>query len=46
MKKINNNIPASTYEKCGGTIPDGPKFINQFVENELASYKKEVEEKF
>lgn len=40
------NIPASTYEKCGGTVPCGPKFVNELVEKELANYKLEVEAKF
>ena len=40
------NIPASTFEKCGGTIPAGPKFINEMVEKELANYKVELETKF
>lgn len=40
------NEPASTFEKCGGTIAKGPRFINHLVEEELAMYKKEVEEKF
>ena len=30
----------------GGTIPSGPKFVNEEVEKELESYIKEVEEKF
>ncbi len=29
------NIPASTFEKCGGTVPAGPKFVNEMVEKEL-----------
>jgi len=37
------NVPASTFEKCGGTIPSGPKFVNELVEKELANYKAEVE---
>lgn len=45
-RTANNNIAASTYEKCGGTVPIGPKFMNQLVEKELEIYKKEVEEKF
>lgn len=48
-RKVNGfggNIPASTFEKCGGTIPPGPKFINDHVEKELANYKVEVEQKF
>ncbi len=40
------NIPASTFEKCGGTVPPGPKFVNEIVEKELANYKAEVENKF
>ena len=40
------NIPASTREKEGLSVPRGPKFINEPVERELASYKREVEEKF
>ncbi len=40
------NVPASTFEKCGGTVPAGPKFINEIVEKELANYKAEVESKF
>jgi hypothetical protein len=43
---VPGNIPASTFEKCGGTVPAGPKFINEHVEKELASYKVEVEQKF
>lgn len=39
-------MPASTFEKCGGAIPKGPKFVNDLVEKELEIYKKEVEEKF
>lgn len=42
----NGNVPASTFEKCGGTIPSGPKFVNELVERELANYKAEVEIKF
>lgn len=45
-RTVNNNVAASTYEKCGGTIPIGPKYVNDLVEKELESYKKEVEEKF
>lgn len=41
-----SNIPASTFEKCGGTVPSGPKFVNDLVEKELANYKIEVEQKF
>mmetsp|Transcript_12189 Transcript_12189/g.8876 ORF Transcript_12189/g.8876 Transcript_12189/m.8876 type:complete len:100 (-) Transcript_12189:36-335(-) len=44
-RTINNNIAASTYEKCGGSVPKGPKFVNEAVEKELEIYKKEVEEK-
>ena len=40
------NVPASTFEKCGGTIPSGPKFVNELVEKELANYKAEVETKY
>lgn len=40
------NVPASTFEKCGGTIPAGPKFVNEVVEKELANYKAEVESKY
>ena len=40
------NVPASTYEKCGGTVPAGPKFVNELVEKELSNYKVEVEQKF
>jgi hypothetical protein len=42
----NKNIPASTFEKCGGTIPAGPKFVNEVVEKELSNYKLELEAKF
>ena len=41
-----SNIPASTFEKCGGIVPSGPKFINDLVEKELSNYKLEVETKF
>lgn len=41
-----SNIPASTFEKCGGTVPSGPKFVNDLVEKELSNYKVEVEAKF
>lgn len=41
-----SNIPASTFEKCGGQVPSGPKFINDLVEKELSNYKVEVEGKF
>lgn len=40
------NDPASTFEKCGGQIAKGPRFVNQLVEDELSLYKKEVEDKF
>lgn len=40
------NVPASTFEKCGGIVPAGPKFVNDLVEKELANYKLEVEQKF
>jgi len=39
-------VPTSTFEKCGGTIPPGPKFVNELVEKELANYKAEVEIKY
>ncbi|MFM7857564.1 MAG: hypothetical protein ACKO96_37985 [Flammeovirgaceae bacterium] len=39
-------MPASTFEKCGGTVPSGPKFVNELVEKELSNYKQEVEAKF
>ena len=42
----NKNIPASTFEKCGGLVPAGPKFINEVVEKELSNYKLELEAKF
>ena len=29
------NIPASTYEKGGGTVLKGPKHVNEPVEREL-----------
>lgn len=41
-----NNIPASTLEKSGYPVPQGPKFINEAVERELETYKVEVEDKF
>jgi uncharacterized protein YpmS len=41
-----SNVPASTFEKCGGTIPSGPKFVNELVEKELSNYKAEVEIKY
>jgi hypothetical protein len=41
-----SNIPASTFEKCGGTVPSGPKFVNDLVEKELWNYMVEVEAKF
>lgn len=44
--RASTNIPASTFEKCGGNIPAGPKFINEGVEKELSNYKIEVESKF
>jgi hypothetical protein len=43
---VNNNIAASTYEKSGGSVPMGPKYINEMVEKELDIYKKEIEDKF
>lgn len=45
-RTANNNVAATTNEKCGGTVPIGPKFINHIVEKELEIYKKEVEDKF
>lgn len=45
-KSGSGNIPASTTEKCGGSIPSGPKFVNELVEKELSNYKIEVESKF
>ncbi len=45
-QSTNKNIPASTFEKCGGTIPAGPKFVNEAVEKELSNYKLELEAKF
>jgi Spy/CpxP family protein refolding chaperone len=27
-RTANNNIAASTFEKCGGQIPVGPKYMN------------------
>ena len=45
-RSTSNNVAASTYEKCGGTVPGGPKFVNELVEKELANYKVEVELKF
>lgn len=44
--RSNQNVPASTFEKCGGTVPSGPKFVNELVEKELSNYKQEVEVKF
>lgn len=41
-----SSIPASTFEKCRGTVPSGPKFLNELVEKELSNYKVEVEVKF
>jgi len=45
-RTASTNVPASTFEKCGGTIPSGPKFVNELVEKELANYKAEVETKY
>ena len=45
-QSTNKNIPASTFEKCGGSIPAGPKFVNEVVEKELSNYKLELEAKF
>ena len=46
-RKANGHFPASTFEKCGGSVSaSGPKFLNELVEKELANYKVEVEQKF